>query len=144
MSFIPAFKVSASGLAAQKIKMDLASTNLANAQTTRGPDGKAYRKAIPIFEAVPLKFENELQNAMDIKLEEVQLVGIQKDDSPLRKVYDPSHPDADPQGFLELPNVNLMKEMSDMLIASRAYEANVTAFNTTKNMALKLIDLGKV
>ncbi|MCP5464763.1 MAG: flagellar basal body rod protein FlgC [Deltaproteobacteria bacterium] len=147
MTFIPSFKINASGLHAQKIKMDLSSANLANAQTTKAADGQPYRKATPIFEAVPLKFDEmvgaESQMMDGVNLETVEFRGVSRDDSPFKRVYDPSHPDADQTGFVKLPNINLMSEMADMLLASRAYEANVTAFNTTKNMALKVLDLGK-
>lgn len=144
MTLIASFIVSSSGLEAQKIKMDLASSNLANVQTTRGPDGKPYRKVTPIFESVPIEFDGELQKEMGTPLQQVKLAGLEKDMTPLKRVYDPGHPDADDKGFVELPNVNLIQEMSDMLLASRAYEANVTAFNTTKTMALKSLDLGKI
>lgn len=144
MPFVPSFLISSSGLSVQKTKMDLASTNLANAQTTRAADGKTYRRAVGVFSAVPLGFETELQSQMGIELEKVQLAEVTRDPSPLKNVYDPSHPDANAQGFVQLPNVNVMQEMSELLLASRAYEANVTAFNTSKAMALKLLDIGKV
>lgn len=143
MSLIPALDISATGLKAQKFKMDLTSANLANAQTTRGPDGLPYKKVNPVFQAVPVSFETELHNEMGVNLQEVKLAGIQEDPTPFRRVYDPSHPDADQSGFVSMPNVNLVQEMADMLLASRAYEANVTAFNTSKTMALKLLDVGK-
>lgn len=144
MPLLPSLTISASGLKAQKIQMDITSANLANAQTTRGPDGKPYRRISPVFEAIPIQFETALKDAVGVELQEVNLKSIEKDQTPLSRVYDPGHPDADEKGFVEMPNVNLVQEMADMLLASRAYEANVTAFNTTKTMALKLLDLGKV
>ena len=144
MTFISSFGISAAALDSQKLKMDLTTANLANAQTTRGIDGQPYRRAIPVFKSVPVDFQNALQKEMGVQLQSVELDSIQKDNSPLKRVYDPSHPDADQAGYVSLPNINLMEEMADMLIASRAYEANVTAFSTTKSMVLKLIDLGKI
>ncbi|MBF0104156.1 MAG: flagellar basal body rod protein FlgC [Deltaproteobacteria bacterium] len=144
MSLLPSLAVTASGLKAQKMQMDITSANLANAQTTRGPDGKPYQRISPVFEAVPLNFETALKDQIDVQLSEVKLAEIYKDPTPFQRVYDPGHPDADKKGFVELPNVNLVQEMTDMLMASRAYEANVTAFNTTKTMALKILDMAKV
>lgn len=143
MSLIPALDISASGLKAQKFKMDLTSANLANAQTTRGPDGLPFRKVNPVFEAVPVQFETDLHNEMGVQLNEVKLTGVQEDPTPFKRFYDPGHPDADQEGFVQMPNVNLIQEMADMLLASRAYEANITSFNTSKSMALKLLDIGK-
>lgn len=143
MSFVTSFQVSASGLEAQRLRMDLASMNLANAQTTHGPDGKVYQKVKPVFETRPLEFGNALEKEMGIELQAVAVSSIQKDTTPPRRSYDPGHPDADKDGFVSLPNVNLMEEMADMMLASRAYEANVTAFNTTKGIALKALELGK-
>jgi len=97
----------------------------------------------PVFEAKPIEFESELNNELGLELDEVKLTGLQKDPAPFKRVYDPGHPDADPKGFVSMPNINLVQEMADMLLASRAYEANVTAFNTTKNLAMKLLDVGK-
>lgn len=143
MALLPALSISATGLQAQKLKMDLSSANLANAQTTRGPDGRPYSKVFPIFESVPTDFQNTLNKELGVELQEVKLTGFQQDTTPFKRVYDPGHPDADDTGFVSLPNVNLVEEMADMLLASRAYEANVTAFNSTKQMALKLLDVGK-
>lgn len=138
----PSFDISASGLEAQRMRMDLTSANLANAQTTRGPDGGPYKKMRPIFEAKPMEFEDAMAEA-NIELSTVAVAGIQKDDSKPRLVYDPAHPDANEKGFVALPNINLMEEMADMLLASRSYEANVTAFNMSKAMAMSALNLGK-
>ncbi len=143
MTFVPAFSLSTAGMNVQRVKMDVTSSNLANAQTTRGPDGEPYKRIIPIFEAVPLEFDNTLNNEMGVPLSQVKMTGFKRDDAPFRRVYDPGHPDADDTGFVSLPNVNLIQEMSDMLLASRAYEANATAFNTTKGMVMKLFDIAR-
>lgn len=144
MSLISAFEITASGLSAQRLRMDLASTNLANAQTTKGPDGKPFSRLIPEFEAVPVEYDPVFTPEVNSVMSKVNLEQIKKDQSTPRRVYDPGHPDADPNGFVSLPNVNLMQEMADLMMASRAYESNVTAFNTTKSMALKAIEIGKV
>lgn len=143
MAFVPAFSLSTAGMNVQRIKMDITSSNLANAQTTRGPDGEPFRRIVPIFEAVPLEFDSELNKQLGVNLSQVKMTGFERDDAPFRRVYDPGHPDADGKGFVSLPNVNLIQEMSDMLLASRAYEANATAFNTTKGMVMKLFDIAR-
>lgn len=143
MEMFPAFSVSASGLDAQRVRMDLASANLANAQTTRGPDGGVFRKLRPIFSAQAVEFGQAMGDA-EIELQKVEVSGIFKDQSEPRKVYDPGHPDADARGFVSLPNINLMEEMAEMLLANRAYEANITAFNTSKTMAMSALNLGKI
>lgn len=143
MSLISAFEVTASGLSAQRLRMDIASTNLANAQTTRGPDGKPFSRLIPEFEAVAMENDPVFSADVNRVMAKVELNEIKKDQSPPKRVYDPGHPDADGLGFITLPNINLMQEMADLLMASRAYESNVTAFNTTKSMALKAIEIGK-
>lgn len=139
----PGFEISASGLEAQRLRMDLASANLANAQTTRGPDGGPWQKLSPVFEANAIEFGNALSE-VEADLKKVEVTGVQKDDSNPRLIYDPTHPDADAKGFVALPNINMMEEMADMLMASRSYEANVTAFNMSKSMAMSALNLGKI
>lgn len=138
----PSFLISASGLKAQRMRMDLTSANLANAQTTRGPDGEPFKKLRPLFGVEQMDFANTLSE-VENELKTVSVDGVYKDQSEPRMVYDPNHPDADEKGFVALPNINLMEEMADLLLASRAYEANTTAFNMSKNMALSAINLGK-
>lgn len=140
---IPSFQISASGLEAQRVRMDLASSNLANAQTTRGPDGKAYQKLRPIFHTAPVDGGSTFETAMDQELKKVEVAGIDRDETPPREIFDPGHPDANEKGFVSVPNINLMEEMADMLLATRAYEANVTAFNVSKSMAMSALNLGK-
>lgn len=139
----PSFEISSSGLEAQRLRMDLASANLANAQTTRGPDGGPWKRLRPVFSAEAVQFEHAL-NEVEENLKKVAVTGIDKDNAAPRLVYDPSHPDADAKGFVALPNVNMMEEMADLLMASRSYEANVTAFNMSKSMAMSAINLGKI
>jgi flagellar basal-body rod protein FlgC len=139
----PGFEISASGLEAQRLRMDLASANLANAQTTNGPDGGPWKKLSPVFEARSLEFDNAL-NDVEAQLKRVDVTGVEKDRTNPRLVYDPTHPDADAKGFVAMPNVNMMEEMADLLMASRSYEANVTAFNMSKSMAMSALNLGKI
>jgi flagellar basal-body rod protein FlgC len=144
MSFMPNFDITASALSAERLRMDVTSGNLANTQTTRGPDGQPYRKLMPVFEAQPIEFEDTLSGELNLQLSKVAVTGIEKDARPPKRVYDPGHPDADKDGYVSLPNINVMEEMADLMMASRTYEANVTAFNTSKQMVLKTLDIGRV
>jgi flagellar basal-body rod protein FlgC len=138
--FLTGMEVSASGLAAQRTRLNTVSSNLANAQTTRTEQGGAYRRLRPVFETSPAErgaFAGELDRAV----QSVRVAGIEQDPSPLPTVFDPGHPDADAQGYVQLPNVNLMEEMANMITASRSYEANATAFETLKSMARRALEL---
>jgi flagellar basal-body rod protein FlgC len=140
MDFSTSFKVCSSGLAAQRAKMDVITSNIANAETTRTPAGGPYKKRTVILssESLPESFGESLNSAvMAVKVEKIE------EDSGVRMVYDPKHPDANPEGYVAKPNINLMLEMAEMINASRNYEACVTAFDATKNMTLKTFDLGK-
>lgn len=153
MSVFASLRTSASGLYAQRLRMDLISNNIANAETTRTAEGGAYRRQqvlfmpkvlgrLPFFEQ--LRGTSPLRGQVPgLELEGVQPLAIVEDQSPTRMVHDPSHPDANPDGFVELPNVNIVTEMADMLSATRSYEANVTVFNAAKQMAQRAIDLAR-
>lgn len=151
MDFMSSMEISASALSAQRTRMNIISQNLANANTTRTADGGPYRRRITIFQARP--FSNYLDQAMDENTinygpgndprKGVFLEKIDKDPSPLKRVYDPNHPDADQDGYVELPNVEVVTEMVDLINASRSYEASVTAVNATKNMAMKALEIGR-
>lgn len=143
MSFLPNFEITASALSAERLRMDITSANLANTQTTRGPDGQPYKKLMPVFQTEPLSFDKELNGEMDLQLSKVSVAGIEKDATEPKRIFDPSHPDADKNGYVSLPNINVMEEMADLLMATRTYEANVTAFNTSKQMMMKMLDIGK-
>ncbi|MBT2657829.1 flagellar basal body rod protein FlgC [Bacillus sp. ISL-18] len=140
--------ISASALTAQRLRMDVTSSNIANAQTTRGTfvDGKwePYRRKMVVMEPRE-KFNQILQGELQKQstLQGVRVTGIVEDQTPFKTVYDPSNPDADADGNVKMPNVDLSKEMVDLLAASRSYEANVTAFNTGKSMMLKALELGQ-
>ena len=139
--------VSASGLTAQRLRMDIISDNIANVNTTRTADGGPYRRKVPVFEAKQGSFNNVLHNKMNSDKNQtgdgVRVSKISEDQSPFRMVHNPQHPDADQEGYVAKPNVNITTEMVDMIDASRAYEANVTALNTSKKMAMKGLQIGQ-
>ncbi|HBS60032.1 MAG TPA: flagellar basal body rod protein FlgC, partial [Firmicutes bacterium] len=137
--------IAASGLTAERLRMDIIANNIANAASTRTEDGGPYRRQMPVF--APREAEsfssvlNRTQSQMDS--EGVRVVGITKDAAPFKKVYNPHHPDADKDGYVNMPNVDTVTEMVDMISASRSYEANVTVINAAKSMALKALEIGK-
>lgn len=127
--------ISASGMAAERTRMEVIANNMANAHTTRGPDGKAFRRQQVIFQTV--MDENDHQRGMA----GVEVVGIAPDYSEQQRLYQPNHPDADAEGFVTLPNVKPAFEMVDMLTASRSYEANLRALRTFRQMAEQALEL---
>ena len=129
-----AIGISASGMAAERMRMDVTSANLANADTTRGPDGKPYQRQEVVLQA------GGGPNFGDV-LSGVQVAGIVGDPAPGRRVYDPGHPDADAQGYVTLPNVNTVTEMTDLITESRGYEADTKALEAAKTMYTKTLDL---
>jgi flagellar basal-body rod protein FlgC len=144
MDFLSALRISASGLAAERTRVNLAASNLANAESTRGPDGRPYRRLDPVLESVP--FGERLDQAGGPAGAEalgVRVARVQQDPGPGRRVYSPSHPDADPQGFVTLPDVNPVHEVVNLLSASRAYDANATAVDTLKTMAQRALDIAR-
>jgi len=145
MNFFDALRVSSSGLAAQRIRMNLAANNLANINTTKTPEGGPYRRKDVVFASQPLEksFNDTLGSQMTGKLSEVRVVGIIDDPRPPHTKHDPQHPDADEKGYVKTPNINLMEEMVNMISATRSYEANVTAIKASKDMALKALEIGK-
>ncbi len=145
MDYLKGIMMSASGMSAQRRRMNVISSNLANANSTQTAEGGPYRRREVVFAAEPLEksFRGALENAMDDKLSTVRITRVQEDNAPFRLVYNPSHPHADANGYVRMPNVNLIQEMADMIDASRSYEANLTILNTTKNMALKDLDLAR-
>lgn len=144
-----AFSISASGMTAERLRMDTIANNLANANTTRSADGGPYRRQIPVFaarEAIGSRSGRGVsagRGAAGFSGMGVRVVGIAHDSQPSRLVYDPYHPDADEEGYVHMPNVDVVREMVDLISASRAYEANITTFNTAKTMALRALDIGR-
>ncbi|AVX20777.1 MULTISPECIES: flagellar basal body rod protein FlgC [Carboxydocella] len=150
MSWFDSLEISASGLTAQRLRLDVISNNLANVNTTRTQNGGPYRRQMVVFaeRADELTFAQALQNALGQQKpvpagKGVRVVQVAEDQSPLPRVYNPQHPDADNQGYVTMPNVNVVTEMVDMISATRAYEANVTALNAAKSMAVKALDIGR-
>ena len=146
MDFLSALNVSASALSTERVRVNLAASNLANAETTRGPDGKPYKRLDPVLEAVP--FEDSLSGAgaagqPTTGVSGVRVAQIAQDDGPGRRVYSPSHPDADQDGYVTLPNVNPVHEVVNLITAQRAYDANATAIDTLKTMASRALEISK-
>ena len=135
------FRIAASGMSAQRVRLNLVSSNLANANTTRTEEGGPYKRMRPVFSAM-LEGNSE-PDTPDASLRGVEVVEIDKDDRPGAIIYDPSHPDADEDGNVAMPNVNVMEEMVDMMTASRSFEANVQAFTSLKEMVIRSLDIGR-
>jgi len=143
MDFFSSMDISASALAAQRTRMNLISSNLANANSTRTAEGGPYRRKDAVFAASPAQsgFGAALNKAVGAG--GVQISQVVEDQNPPRLQYEPNNPDANAQGYVAYPNINVVEEMADMISASRSYEANVTAANAAKSMALKTLDLGR-
>ena len=127
-------RISASGLSAERLRMDIISSNVANVKTTRTENGGAYVRKVASFEE---NFDKKLG------MLGVKTVAIEEDKSPLRRLYEPNHPDADEEGYVEYPNVDLLVEMSELISASRAYESNIDTLNAQKNMISKALEIGR-
>jgi flagellar basal-body rod protein FlgC len=134
MGLNQASDISVDGINANRIFMEVISSNLANINTTRTVAGGPYRRKVPVFSEKQLTFTEALSKAQRKISGGVDVVEIAEDPTPFQKVYNPGHPDADVNGFVSLPNVSMSKEMADMVLASKMYEANITAFNATKSM----------
>ena len=149
MAFLRSIDISASGMSAQRMRMDIAAENIANMDTTRTEGGGAYRRKDIVFESYGAgSFREALRNAsvgkgFSARNAGVRVAAIVEDDREMKQVYNPGHPDADENGYVTLPNVDLLKETVDSMSATRSYEANVTALNAMKLMAQKALDIGK-
>jgi len=149
MDFFDALHISSSGLSAQRLRMNLISANLANMNTTRTKAGGPYRRKDPVFAAQTpdtangASFREILKSRQNELVKEVAVVEIVEDSRPPIKKYDPSHPDADANGYVSMPNINLMEEMVNMISATRSYEASVAAIQSAKDMALKALEIGQ-
>jgi flagellar basal-body rod protein FlgC len=147
VSLFGGLDVSASALTAQRLRMDVTAENLANAQTTKGADGQPYRRKEVVLQEIPQSggFGSQLTAAMGAGGKSrpggVEVAEIASDQTAGKMVYDPSHPDANAQGYVQMPNVDTVTEMTDLIDAQRAYEANVTAMQATKQMFTKTLDL---
>ena len=144
MSIFSAMNISATGMTAQRVRMDVISQNLANVNTTRNDSGTTYRRQTVVMGAqTSREFASALNQALGLTGTGVKVTHIVEDMSDLRMVYEPTHPDADENGYVHYPNVNSVTEMTNLIDASRAYEANAAAFNAAKTMAMKGLELGK-
>jgi flagellar basal-body rod protein FlgC len=144
MGFFNSMNISASALTAQRMRMDIISQNMANANTTRTENGEPYRRRVAVLKSIDsAPFSAYLEDAKNTVGGGVRVTSIVEDDSPFKLDLNPGHPDADENGYVRLPNIDEVQEMIDMMTATRAYEANVTAFNATKNMALKALEIGR-
>lgn len=141
MSFLDSISVSASALTAERLRMSVTAENLANAQTTRTDAGGAYRRKVVQLAEEGGSFGVALGKAMQSGGGGVRVAAVTEDTTPLKSVYDPGHPDADARGYVQMPNVEPVEEMVDLITASRAYEANVTAMQTAKQMFSRTLDL---
>lgn len=149
MGYFSSFDISASGMTAQRLRMDTISQNIANVNTTRTENGTPYRRKTVLFEEKQFNtpFAEFLsQSSKDLirgTSGGVRVTRIIEDQKPFKQVYDPGHPDANAQGYVSMPNVDTVTEMVDMISATRAYEANVTSINASKSMMMKALEIGK-
>ena len=141
ISVLPGIDVTASALNAERIRMEVVGSNIANANVSRGPDGLPYQRRQVIFENVL----QQVQNGQKVRdLPQVSVARIEGDSRPPRAVYDPGHPEADPDTGMRLtPNINIYEEMADYMVASRAYEANLTVVKTARMLATQTLGIGK-
>lgn len=145
MSFLSAFNISASGMTAQRLRLDVASENIANMETTRTEGGGPYRrKMVVLEEGNDSRFSDVLKRAsVGRTAGGVKATAIIDDETELKPVYNPEHPDADEDGYVWMPNVDLVEETTDAMAATRSYEANITAYNALRLMAQKALEIGK-
>ncbi len=136
--FFSAMKIAGSGMAAQRTRLNIVASNLANAQTTRTAEGGPYKRKDPVFEAVALP---EQDPELGQNVQAVEVTRIVQDTSQGKMVYDPDHPDANAEGYVQLPNVEVVEEMVNMLSATRSYSANASVLQSIKQMARRAIDL---
>ncbi len=144
--FLKGMRISSSGMAAQRMRMNTISSNIANINTTQSPEGGPYRRKDVVFEAMPeARTFGDIIMATDPRndMQRVQVTDVISDrKAPLMK-YEPDHPDANPDGYVAYPNINLMEEMTNMIQASRAYEANVSSMQAQKDLSLSALEIGR-
>ena len=148
MSFLSSFDISASGLTAQRQRLDVAAENISNSETTRTASGGPYRRKMVVLQEIPstsTSFRSRFSRLMNQSASKggVKVTEVIEDQRDLNPVYNPDHPDANEEGYVMMPNVDLVKETVDGMSATRSYEANITAFNAMKLMAQRAIDIGK-
>lgn len=150
MRFLDVIDISASGLTAQRLRLDTIANNMANVETTRVQDGRGpYRRQVVVFEARTSRaaesksFANILEEKMGTGVRVKEIRSVNENEQPFRSIYDPSHPDADEEGYVNYPNVNIVEEMINMISATRAYEANAKVIEASKSMAMRALDIGR-
>jgi len=144
MNFLDSLSISSTGLHAQRVRMNLISSNMANVNTTRTESGEPYKRKDVVFETVQTaSFEQILDDRLDKTAGGVQVAEIVEDTNPFLQKFDPQHPDADENGYVRLPNINIVEEMVNMISASRSFQANATAVKTTKEMASMALEIGR-
>lgn len=147
MSFLDMLNISGNGMTAQRLRLDVVANNISNIETTRTEDGEPYRRRMVVLEEKNASFKKIMEDVMSYGSaaigEGARVSEIIEDETELKLVYDPTHPDADENGYVHMPNVDLVKETADAMAATHAYQANITAFNTTKLMAQKALEIGK-
>jgi len=140
MNILDTLRISASGLTAQRVRLQAISSNMANARSTRTEEGTPYRRQMPVFQAVEA---NEFGSELAQQLSRVEVVDVERSEAPFRQVFDPGHPDADDDGYVQYPNVDILHEMVDLMNTSRTYEANSNVTETTYKMANQALELGR-
>jgi flagellar basal-body rod protein FlgC len=145
MDFSTGLRISASGLSAQRMRMNTISSNIANINTTRTPEGGPYRRKDVVFESMPdaRNFGEMIKTPPNDNLQRVQVTDVISDDKAVEMRYEPDHPDANEQGYVAYPKINLMEEMANMIQATRGYEANVSAIQASKDMAMSALQIGR-
>ena len=145
MGFLKGLQISSSALSAERVRLNVLSSNIANANVTKTDEGGPYKRKDVIFTAVGTgeKFDNLMRQAFDSELKEVTVTGIAEDKTPGKRVFNPEHPHADQDGYVTMPNVSVMEEMVNIITSTRSFEANTTAINSTKSMAETALKIGR-
>lgn len=143
MDIFSSMHIGASALKANRVRLNTISSNLANVETTSTPEGGPYKRKSVYFETASPTFKEQLDKTIDNKAQGVKVAKIVEDIDPPKQVYDPQHPDANEEGYVAMPNINVLKEMVDMMSATRMYEANTTAIKSAKRMAMKALEIGR-
>ena len=145
MDFMTAFDISASGLSADRTRINTISMNLANAKTTRTPQGGPYRRRSVVQQTADVDdpFSIHMRSALDRAVQGVRVSAVTMDNRPFKRVYEPGNPDANAEGYVMYPDINVVEEMSNLMTAQRNYEANVTTVDAVKGMYIKALDIGR-
>ena len=143
MDLFNTIKISSTALKAQQIRLNTVSSNLANAETTQTPEGGPYKRKTVVFQSDGSPFSENLDQELRGSVQGVKVTSIRADQAAPRIIYNPGHPDANEEGYVSMPNINVLEEMADMVSATRAYEANINTIQASKRMALKALEIGK-